>query len=240
MALMWLRRGAAAAADDVDRARPAPTHSAVPPYASASRHIRPSRWAARHWDRALTSVSATWEISSTEGRSCSAPKEQLSPTENGRRCFSEYQNASGVWPEDCRPDRSVMVSDSMMRQTRRPSHRTSCSTAKPAALAFSVSKMVSIRIGIDAAFDQPARLRRIGIDQRIEAHVAEARVVHVRRERRRAVGGADGAGDESAACPAFSWSMRRRRHARASAAATFRLMSDRPRVHSRSARWPGR
>ena len=50
---------------------------------------------------------------------------------------------------------------------------------------------------VHAALDQAARLRRIGLDQRIEAHIAEAGIVHVGRERRRAVGRADGAGDEA-------------------------------------------
>ena len=45
----------------------------------------------------------------TCGRSCAAPNEQLSPIVNGLAWRTAYQNASTVWPERLRPDRSVSV-----------------------------------------------------------------------------------------------------------------------------------
>ena len=78
-----------------------------------------------------------------------------------------------------------------------PISSNTCSTAKPAALALSVSNTVSIRMISTPPSIRPARLRGVGLDQRVEAHIAEARIVHVGRDRGGAVGGADGAGDEA-------------------------------------------
>ena len=50
---------------------------------------------------------------------------------------------------------------------------------------------------VGAAFDQPARLLGIGLRQLVEADVAEAGVVDVGRDRGRAVGGPQRAGDEA-------------------------------------------
>ena len=70
-------------------------------------------------------------------------------------------------------------------------------TANPAAFAFSVSNMVSMRIDVHAAFDQPPRLLAIGSGKLIEAYVAEAGIVHVGRKRSGAVCRPDGARDEA-------------------------------------------
>ena len=118
-------------------------------------------------------MSATWAISSTEGRSCSAPNEQFSPTENGLRCCSEYQKASGVWPERLRPERSVMVPESMIGSST-PISSNTCSTAKPRRLGVQRVEDSLDQDELDAALDQPARLRGIGLDQLVEAHIAEA------------------------------------------------------------------
>ena len=190
-----LGRGAATAADDVDQA-------VLRPFLEQPRHVLWRLVIFAHLVRkARIGIDADQRIGDRadlghEGRSCSAPKEQFEPTEKGRRCFSEYQKASGVWPDRLRPERSVMVSDSMIGSST-PISSNTCSTAKPAALAFSVSKIVSIRIDVHAALDQSARLRGIGLNKHIEAHIAEAGIVHVGGDRRGAVGGADGAGDEA-------------------------------------------
>ena len=54
------------------------------------------------------------------------------------------QNASTVWPESVRPDASTMVPE-MTSGSRTPISSNSDWTAKIAALALSVSKIVSIR-----------------------------------------------------------------------------------------------
>ncbi|MNP69308.1 hypothetical protein D3C76_1653870 [compost metagenome] len=58
---------------------------------------------------------------------------------------TEFQNASVVWPDRVRPEASVMVPEIMIGNSMPNSSNTPC-TAKIAALALRVSKMVSIRI----------------------------------------------------------------------------------------------
>ena len=55
----------------------------------------------------------------------------------------ELQNASVTWPDSVRPLASVMVPDTMTGQ-RRPRSSKTVSTAKMAALALRVSKIVSM------------------------------------------------------------------------------------------------
>ena len=57
----------------------------------------------------------------------------------------EKQKASGVCPDSVRPERSVMVPE-MISGSSTPISSNTSSVAKPAALALSVSKMVSISI----------------------------------------------------------------------------------------------
>ena len=87
-------------------------------------------------------VSATRDNSSMYGRISAAPSAQLSPTASGRTCRTEFQNASGVWPDSVRPDASVIVPETMIG-SRAPRRSNVCWIAKSAALAFSVSKTVS-------------------------------------------------------------------------------------------------
>ena len=63
----------------------------------------------------------------------------------GRAWRTECQKAVGVWPDRVRPERSVMVPE-IISGRRTPFSAKTSSTAKIAALAFSVSKMVSIRM----------------------------------------------------------------------------------------------
>ena len=72
-----------------------------------------------------------------------APSAQLRPTASGRAWRIEPQNASVTCPDRVRPDASVIVPE-MMTGQRRPCSSKSVSTAKIAALALSVSKIVSI------------------------------------------------------------------------------------------------
>ena len=74
-----------------------------------------------------------------------APRAQFRPTEIGLAWRTEFQNASVVWPDSVRPEASVMVPEIMIGSST-PSSSNTCCTAKIAALAFSVSKIVSIRI----------------------------------------------------------------------------------------------
>ena len=64
---------------------------------------------------------------------------------NGRAWRTEYQKAVGVWPESVRPERSVMVPE-IITGRRTPFSAKTSSTATIAALALSVSKIVSSRM----------------------------------------------------------------------------------------------
>ena len=77
------------------------------------------------------------------GRSCFAPSAQFKPTASGRACRTEFQNASVVCPDSVRPEASVIVPEMMIGRSI-PDSSTACRAAKAAALAFSVSKIVSI------------------------------------------------------------------------------------------------
>ena len=61
----------------------------------------------------------------------------------GRACITDVQNASTVWPESVRPEASVIVPE-MISGTRSLRASKAASTPKMAALALSVSKMVSM------------------------------------------------------------------------------------------------
>ncbi|MNG19059.1 hypothetical protein D3C84_1031790 [compost metagenome] len=74
-----------------------------------------------------------------------APRAQFRPTEIGLAWRTEFQKASVVCPDRVRPEASVMVPEIMIGSSKPSSSNTPC-TAKIAALALRVSKMVSIRI----------------------------------------------------------------------------------------------
>jgi hypothetical protein len=155
-----------------------------------------------------TWVSAMRDSSSTCGRSSFGPSAQLKPNEIGLAWRSEFQNASPVWPDSVRPEASVMVPEIITGQ-RRPSSSKNFSTAKMAALAFSVSKMVSISSRSAPPSVRPRWPAYVVVDQRIEGDVAVAGVVHVRRQRTGARGRAEHAGDEARLVRGFSRCIRR-------------------------------
>ena len=74
-----------------------------------------------------------------------APSAQLRPIVKGRAWRTECQKAVGVWPDSVRPERSVIVPE-IITGSRTPVSAKTSSQAKIAALAFSVSKIVSIRM----------------------------------------------------------------------------------------------
>ncbi len=84
-------------------------------------------------------MDATFARPSRNGRISVAPSEQLTPTINGSACSTEIQNASAVWPERLRPLLSTAVNESQSG-----SSGATLAAATIAALAFSVSKIVSI------------------------------------------------------------------------------------------------
>ena len=75
----------------------------------------------------------------TCGRISAAPSEQLTPTISGSACSIAVQNASTVCPDRVRPLRSTIATEI---HSGRPG--ATSRAAAIAALAFSVSKIVSI------------------------------------------------------------------------------------------------
>lgn len=73
-----------------------------------------------------------------------APKEQLSPRENMSACATDVSSAWSVCPERVRPLLSETVTESMIG-TFLPMAVIASWAAKSAALALSVSNIVSIR-----------------------------------------------------------------------------------------------
>jgi hypothetical protein len=67
---------------------------------------------------------------------------------------TECQKASAVCPERVRPEASVMVPE-MMTGQRRPYSSKTVSTAKMAARALRVSKMVSMKIRSEPPSSSP-------------------------------------------------------------------------------------
>ena len=78
----------------------------------------------------------------------------LGPTSSGLACRTECQNASVTWPDNVRPDASVMVPEMTIGQ-RRPRSSKTDSTAKIAALALSVSKIVSMKMTSEPPSSRP-------------------------------------------------------------------------------------
>ena len=71
------------------------------------------------------------------------PSAQLRPMVSGSAWRTDCQNAPTVWPDSVRPDRSVMVPDTMSGVVT-PVSAASRRAAQIAAFALSVSKIVSI------------------------------------------------------------------------------------------------
>jgi hypothetical protein len=97
---------------------------------------------------------------------------------SGRAWRTEFQKASVTWPERVRPDASVMVPE-MMTGQRRPCSSKRVSSAKIAALALRVSKIVSTSSRSAPPSTRPARLLEVGLDELVEGDVAGAGVVDV-------------------------------------------------------------
>ena len=119
------------------------------------------------------------------------------PTLSGFACATEIQKASSVCALSVRPE-SKMVTE-IWTGMRRPICSKASSMAKSAALALSVSKMVSTSSVSHAALDQAERLLAIGIDELHVGDAARAGIVGVAGDRGGAVGRAHRSGDKTLA-----------------------------------------
>ena len=144
-------------------------------------------------------MSATRDELLDVGRaSRSAPSAQLRPTASGRAWRTEFQKASVVWPERVRPRGVGDGAGDHHRQRRPPLARTASSTAKSAALALSVSKMVSTRSRSTPPSTRPRGLLAVGRDAARRSVTLRAPGSLTSGEMRGgAVGRAERAGDEA-------------------------------------------
>ena len=108
------------------------------------------------------------------------------------------QNASTVWPDSVRPEASTIVPE-MITGSRSPSSSNSDSTAKIAALAFSVSKIVSMSRMSAPPSTRPRRGVVIGLLELRPRDAPGGRVADVRADRCGPVRRPEGAGDETRA-----------------------------------------
>ena len=90
-------------------------------------------------------IPAIRASSATCGRMSAAPSAQLTLTASSFAWLIELKNASTVWPDSVRPERSGMVTLAITGTRLTPLANTS-SNANSAALQFSVSRWVSVRI----------------------------------------------------------------------------------------------
>jgi hypothetical protein len=95
---------------------------------------------------------------------------------------TEFQKASAVWPESVRPDAVGDGARNHDRQASMPGFQEIFLNAKIAALAFSVSKTVSIRMMSAPPSTSPARGLVIVLDQFVEGHITKRRIVHIGRD----------------------------------------------------------
>ena len=142
------------------------------------------------------------ESSATYGRISFAPSAQLMPTISGSACSIDVQNASIVWPQSVRPERSTIVTLIQSGNCGAASR-----AAAIAAFAFSVSKIVSISSRSTPPSARPRICSAYVSTTCVEGVRAKAGVVDLRAERERHVERADGAGDEAVG-PAASRAMR--------------------------------
>ena len=118
----------------------------------------------------------------------------MTPTISGSACSTEAQNASIVWPESVRPERSTIVAEIQSGTSGAVSR-----AATIAAFAFSVSKIVSSSSRSTPPSTSAAHLLGVGVLHLVEGVRAERRVVDLRAERERHVQRPDRAGDEAVA-----------------------------------------
>ena len=119
------------------------------------------------------------------------------PTLSGLAWATEIQKASSVCALSVRPESKIVTE--IWTGRRRPICSKASSMAKSAALALSVSKMVSTSSVSHAAFDQAERLLAVGVDELDVGDAARAGIVGVAGNRGGAVGRAHRAGDEALA-----------------------------------------
>ena len=140
-----LRGGAAAAAHHVEEAAGGELAQDLGRLLAASRRIRRRRSAARHSDRRTRRCRRCARAPRCRDAIACRRARNSAPPRRAARGGWNSRTPSVVWPDKVRPEASVIVPETMMGSSTPISSSTS-RTANSAALAFKVSKMVSIRM----------------------------------------------------------------------------------------------
>ena len=106
------------------------------------------------------------------GRSCAAPNEQLSPIVTGRAWRTDAQNASTVWPDRLRPDKSVRVIE-IISGSGRPSAASRFEHRLDPGLGVERVEDRLDQDEIDPALDQRVDLLAIDRLDRVEIDLAD-------------------------------------------------------------------
>ena len=195
--LMCVGRRAAAAAQNIDEVRRARIRRRARPYIPGSRRRAPNSLGRPALGKAQTRVSATRPISAMCWRISRAPSAQLKPIEKGWAWASEFQKACGVWPDSVRPERSVIVPEIMIGNTRADLVE-GVFAARKAPPWRSTCRRSSRRAECRRRRRSGRAPPRVGGAQLVEPDGAKAGIGDVRRDRRGAVGRADRARRRSA------------------------------------------
>ena len=116
-----VRRGAAAATENIDDAAGGPLLQLARRSRGAVRRIRQRRWADRRWGRRRPGSRPAATAPPRADASARRPTRSSAPPRRGRAWRMEFQNASTVWPDRVRPERSVMVPETQMGRGSSPS-----------------------------------------------------------------------------------------------------------------------
>ncbi len=120
-------------------------------------------------------MSATRARSSTYGRISVAPSEQLTPTMSGSACSIEVQNASTVWPERVRPERSTIVTEIQSGSSGATSLRRGDRRLRVQRVEDRLDQE-----DVDGSLRETADLLGVRVTDLIEVGAAKRRVVHFR------------------------------------------------------------
>ena len=93
-----------------------------------------------------------------------APSAQFRPIVNGLAWRTEFQNASGVWPDSVRPERSVIVPE-IITGTSTPRSSKTSRDGEDRRLGVERVEDRLDQQQVGAAVDQPAHLLAIGVAQ---------------------------------------------------------------------------
>ncbi len=143
-------------------------------------HILRTGLEVRHWDEPKHRNPIFADNSSINGRSCSAPRAQLSPMLRRGKCETETINASRVWPVSVLPLASVIVPDTITGSLH-PFFLKNRINCKKCSLTVKNIKNCFNKKNMNTPVDQSPCLFRICFNKLIESDCPGTRVIYIRR-----------------------------------------------------------